>query len=234
MNQLYAQIHASIVAASNEEIRAKLARLIPGAQALGVSVPKLRELVEQFRRDHGTLSLEQACDLMDHLCQDRVREELLFGIFLLGRYGKYLAGLPWQRLETWIGALDNWETCDQLASNVSGTVVAANLALIERLVAITGSDHPWKRRFALATAVELNHKGRSYPEATFQICTPLMGDPEPSVRKAIGWALKEASKKSENQVYEFLFHHRDRIPASVLREASEKLTTFHKSQLIKR
>jgi 3-methyladenine DNA glycosylase AlkD len=232
MDPLYRQIQASILAVSDESVRAKLARLIPGARTTGAKVPGLRELVEQFHRNNPALTLEQACDLMDELCQGRVREEILFGAFLLGGYGKKLASLPWGRLEPWIEALDNWETCDQLASNVSGAVVASNLALVDNLVMLTRSENPWKRRFALATTSELNHKGRSHPGETFRVCTPLLDDPEPTVRKAVGWALKEASKKAENQVYEFLLKRRERIPASVLREASEKLSPAHRAQLL--
>lgn len=78
---------------------------------------------------------------MDELCQDRCREEILFGLFWLGRLGKRVSGLPWSRLEPWLEALDNWETYDQLASNVSGAIVAANLGLMEQVVALTGSDN---------------------------------------------------------------------------------------------
>jgi 3-methyladenine DNA glycosylase AlkD len=228
MNSLYHQIIAEILGISDENVRAKLARLIPGAKATGATIPELRDLVARFRLDNQALTLEQACDLMDELCRGRVREEILFGVFLLGGYGKQLSSLPWRRLQPWLESLDNWETCDQLASNVSGTIVASNLDLVERLVALSGSEDPWKRRFALATAVELNHKGRSHPEETLRICTPLLNDPEPIVRKAVAWALKEASKKSETRVFEFLVAHKERIPASVLREASEKLSPAHK------
>jgi 3-methyladenine DNA glycosylase AlkD len=145
--------------------------------------------------------------------------------------GKRISALPWSRLEPWLEALDNWETCDQLASNVSGAIVAANLGLMEQVVALTGSDNRWKRRFALATAVELNHKGRSQPELTLQVCHPLLADPEPLVRKAVGWALREASKKAETRVFEFLLEQREQMPASVLREAAEKLRPEHQQRL---
>ncbi|MCI0393623.1 MAG: DNA alkylation repair protein [Chloroflexi bacterium] len=232
MTQLHDQIYSSLAAAADPETKAKLARLIPGAKALGVTVPQLRELVDAFRRQHSALTLDQACGLMDELCHGRVREEILFGAFLLGHFGKKTAAIPWPRLEPWIGALDNWETCDQLASNVSGAVVAADLGLVERLVELTGSANPWQRRFALATASELNHKGRSHPRETLRVCQPLLADPEPAVRKAVGWALKEASKKAEDEVFDFLLAHRAQMPASILREASEKLSPAHKQQLM--
>jgi 3-methyladenine DNA glycosylase AlkD len=79
--------------------------------------------------------------------------------------------------------------------------------------------------------VELNHKGRAQPELTLRVCHPLLADPEPLVRKAVGWALREASKKAETRVFEFLLEQREQMPASVLREAAEKLRPEHQQRL---
>lgn len=232
MREYRNQIHKRLVASADEETKGRLLRIVPGAKAIGVTVPKLRELVNEFRGEHTNLTLDQACNLMDELCGNGLREEILFGIFLLGRFAKKVAGVRWARFAPWIYVLDNWETCDQLASQVAGAVVAADLNLVDRLVELTNSRNPWKRRFALATASELNHKGRSHPTETMMVCAKLLTDAEPTVRKAVGWALKEASKKAETQVFDFLLAHRRQMPASILREASEKLTPAHKKQLL--
>ena len=156
---------------------------------------------------------------------------MLVGIFILGRFGKKVSQITWIRIQSWLDTLNNWETCDQLASNVVGAVVAANLTLVDQLLELTASSNPWKRRFALATASELNHKGRTHPKETFRICEPLVGDTEPTVRKALGWALKEASKHAPDQVFTFLLSHRDKIHSSALRDAAEKLSPDQKTQL---
>lgn len=111
-------------------------------------------------------------------------------------------------------------------------MVAADLALVAQLEVLTASDNPWTRRFALATVSELNHQGRSHPEETLRVCRSLLSDPEPTVRKAVGWALKEASKKAETRVYEFLLEHGAQMATGVLREASEKLTPAHRAQVL--
>lgn len=225
------QIHKQLVANADLKTKEKVLRFVPGAKVIGLTVPKIRESVLEFRRAHPDLTLEAATNLMDALCSDRCREEILFGIFLLSAFGKKTANVSWDRLSAWSDALDNWETCDQLASQVSGAVVAANLDLVDRLVALRRSDNQWKRRFALATASELNHKGRAHPAETLRVCELFLGDEEPTVRKALGWTLKEASKKAKTDVFEFLLTHRRRLPLSVLRDAAEKLTPAQKKQL---
>lgn len=232
MREVRNQIYKRLLSSADEETKGRLLRVVPGAKAIGVTVPKLRELVNEFRGEHTTLTLDQACDLMDELCRNGLREEILFGIFLLGRFGKRVAEVRWARFAPWIDALDNWETCDQLASQAAGAVLAADVNLVNRLVELTKSSNPWKRRFALATASELNHKGRVHPTETMTVCAELLTDAEPTVRKAVGWALKEASKKAEIEVFAFLLSNRRQMHASVLREASEKLTPAHKKQLL--
>jgi 3-methyladenine DNA glycosylase AlkD len=230
MSDFYQTIHTQILANADPEIQKKLTRVIPGAKTVGVPVPILRELAKVFC-GQNSLTLSQACDLMDELCHLGSREEILAGIFILGGFGKKATQISWARIQPWLDALDNWETCDQLASNIVGAVVAADLNLVDELLKLTASPNPWKRRFALATASELNHKGRVHPVETFRICELLVGDTEPAVRKALGWALKEASKHTPDQVFAFLLKHRGEIHSSALREAAEKLNPEQKTQL---
>src|SRR5262245_20310825 len=229
---LFIQIRRAIGNAADPATKAKMSRLVPGANILGVTVPAVRDLAATLRSEQAGLSLGDACALLDALCRDGIREEILFGIFLLGSYGKKVASLDWSRLSAWIEALDNWETCDQLASNVGGPVVAARLSYVDHLIALAHSGNRWKRRFAVAVASELNHRGRSHPEETFRICRLLLADPEPMVWKAVGWAIREASKKDEAAAVAFLLEHRQSIPTKILREATLKLSPADRQRIL--
>lgn len=211
--------------------RAALETLIPGARALGVRVPVLREKAAALRREHRALPLGALADVMDSFAAGRMREEILIGSFWLGRYGKAAEGLEWRRLSAWIPALDNWETCDQLAMNVAARVVAADPTLVAELRRLTQSRSEWSRRFALATASALNQKGRAHVEETLAICAPLVADDSPHVRKAVGWALREACKHDPAAVEAFLREHRSRAHPSVVREGSAKLSAPRRAAL---
>lgn len=230
--QLLAEIRPRLQALADPETRKKVERSVPGAKILGVKVPELRELAKVLRARHRQMILDEACDLMDELCKERIREEILVGIFLLGRFGKRIEELPWSRLEGWLEAIDNWETCDQLASNVAGRIAGAHLEVVDRLIELTAAENPWIRRFALATASDLNHHGRSFPQQTLRVCEPLLDDPARTVSMAVGWAIREASKKDGEAVFEFLRLHRDAMPRRVLREASAKLAPEWKQELL--
>lgn len=203
--------------------RGALETLIPGARALGVRVPLLRARAAALRREHRALPLTTLADVMDSFAAGRMREEILVGTFWLARYGRAIEGLPWRRLSAWIPALDNWETCDQLAMNVAARVVAADPGLVASLRRLTDARSEWARRFALATASALNQKGRVHVAETLSICAPLVADGSPHVRKAVGWALREASRHDPAAVAAFLLEHRARAHPSVVREGSAKL-----------
>jgi len=211
--------------------RVALETLIPVARALGVRVPVLRARAAALRRAHRALPLATIADVMDSLAAGRMREEVLLGTFWLARYGRAVDGLPWRRLAAWIPALDNWETCDQLAMNVAARVVAADPALVSSLRRLTGARSEWARRFALATASALNQKGRVHVAETLAICAPLVADGSPHVRKAVGWALREASRHDPAAVEAFLRAHRSQAHASVVREGSAKLSAPRRAAL---
>ena len=211
--------------------RAALETLIPGSRALGVRVPMLRVRAAALRREHRALPLATLADVMDSFAAGRMREEILIGTFWLARYGRTVEGLPWRRLAAWIPAIDNWETCDQLAMNVAARVVAADQALVQALRRLTRARSPWARRFALATASALNQKGRVHVTETLAICAPLVADESPHVRKAVGWALREASRHDPAAVEEFLRQHRSVAHPSVVREGSAKLSTARRAAL---
>jgi 3-methyladenine DNA glycosylase AlkD len=225
-------IRAWLRGAARADVRAALATLIPGARALGVPVPALRAQAAALRDAHRDLPLDGVAALMDGFAASRVREEILIGTFWLARYGKKVEGLPWRRIEAWLPALDNWETCDQLAMGVAARVVAADPARVAGLVRLTTARSEWMRRFALATASALNQKGRAHVTETLAICAPLVADPSPNVRKAVGWALREACKHDPGAVEAFLRSHAARAHRSVIREGSAKLPAARREAIM--
>ena len=131
---------------------------------IGVRVPVLRQIVKALRSEHKELTLELAHELLTEFCKERCREEILVGVFLVASFSRSFSPdmLPalWKDIDEWVEYDDNWETCDQLAMNVAGEVVAKDLSLSKDLVVWARADNKWRRRFAVATTTVLNQKGR--------------------------------------------------------------------------
>lgn len=225
-------MRAGLTAAAEPAYRDQIEKLVPGIRTLGVRVPKIRALAAALAKADLALDAEAAAGLLDKACVGGSRDEILGAIFLLARFRKALPHLPWPRIAAWLKAVDNWETCDQLAMTIAAPAVAANAALLPRLQALTADRNRWARRFALATAAALTQKGRGQTEACLGIAARLMTDDEPMVQKALAWALREASDDDPAGVAALLHQHRATLSARVLREASEKLPAKIRAALL--
>jgi 3-methyladenine DNA glycosylase AlkD len=217
----------------------QLERLVPGVRALGVRVPVLRALARELRAD-----VDAACAFLDAACADGCRELILLGTM---RVARHRGALAWPQLVRWLSAespanagraaapkavrssIDNWETCDLLAMSIAAAVVAARLELVDELVALARTGSVWHRRFAVATAAALDQDGRSHPAEALRVCEPVLADREPIVRKAVAWAIREASERDEALAFAFLRDHAHRLPRALAREASVKLSPAHRA-----
>lgn len=200
-------------------------------ETMGVRVPALRAVAKSWMTRARPPTQDQAAALLDVVCEDRCREEILFAVFLLAHHRRSLSQDLWPRVDCWIEGIDNWETCDQIAMNIGGEIAAEHPHLVEDLVAWTASQNCWRRRFAVVCTTVLNQKGRSSPEATLRVCRPLLGDADQVVLNAVGWALREACKGGAAEVFAFLREHRQQLPRRLLREASQKLTPAQRAEL---
>lgn len=201
-------------------------------RVIGVRVPAIRAEAKSFLAAHRELSVEAVISLMGQAASRGVREEMLFCTFVLTKFRRKFPAELLDHVDTWIEAIDNWETCDQLAMNVAADLVARDIAEVDRLESWAQSENQWRRRFALATSAALNQKGRQFPKETLRVCSHVLNDPEPQVRKAVGWAIREASELDEAAAFRFLREHRKATHPTVLREASEKLTADQREILL--
>jgi len=220
----------ALAGAADAAYRGQIEMLVPGIRTLGVRVPRIRALAADLDRD-AALDVESAMDVLDSACADGSRDEILLGIFLLARFHKALPALPWPRIAGWLAAVDNWETCDQLAMTIAAPAVAANDDLLAQLKMLARDRNLWARRFALATAAALTQKGRGRTDACLEIAALLVRDAEPMVQKALAWALREASEAEPDAVAALLRQHKAALSPRVLREASEKLPAAVRAKL---
>jgi 3-methyladenine DNA glycosylase AlkD len=222
------EIRAALEARADPAYLKSIQRLVPGVRTLGVRIPQIKALAAELHQ-RWQLSDGELWSLMDALCAGRIRDEMLLGVVLISRRRKALA--PWSHIERWVKEIDNWETCDQLATNVIAGRVAGEPALLKKVEQWSGASNFWLRRLAVATTVGLNQRGRSNVAAALSVCAGLMNDAEPMVRKAVGWALREASEQDPAAAFALLKSHRTKAHKSVLREGAQKLPAELRKQL---
>lgn len=191
-------------------------RMVALLVAVGQVVPLNRLLARQREGRAGqavaTAKVEAA----------RVRQAELGGMYL-----------EWVRR----GYVNNWDLVDASAEHLVGSWLLEPLATravgaaagrsappplpaeIERLLT---SHSLWERRVAVLATFATTRTGTDWP--AYAVAARLLEDPEDLIHKAVGWMLREAGKRvDEEALRAFLDVHAAAMPRTMLRYAIERL-----------
>ena len=231
-------IRADLERAADPAYRTKIAELVPtGVAIVGVRVPAIRNLAQVWHKAHNDLAPDAAIDLLATAFERRCREEVLFTVVLLSRLKKKLTPAHLQRIDPLIDRVEDWEACDQFSAGVVGEIVgsaidAGKRGEVARLEKWAKSKNPWRRRAAIAATTAFNQKGRRHAGPTLAVCRHAMEEKDAGVKKAVGWALREATKSDARAVYDFLASWKDRAARRILSEGSQKLSAARRKALL--
>lgn len=123
---------------------------------------------------------------------------------------------------------NNWDLVDLSAPYILGCELAAGKHhdTVRRLAT---SESLWERRTAVvATLTCVRHMQL---DLAFEMCLKTLEDPEPLMRKATGWVLREAGKKDINALRRFLSDNIGSISSTTLSYATEKFTPAERAEL---
>ena len=117
--------------------------------------------------------------------------------------------------------LDGWAVADNLAPAASRCLLAEP-GRLDTVEAWIESPHLWTRRAALVFTLPWT-KGERDPERMLGWAARLAEDPEWFIQKAIGWQLRELSKRDPKRVRRFLMEHGEKLKGVARREAMKYL-----------
>jgi len=125
--------------------------------------------------------------------------------------------------ERWVDLyVDNWAKCDTLCNHTLGSFVEMYPEFIGNLRSWARSENRWLRRASAVTLILPARKGLFLNEA-FEISDILLEDRDDMVQKGYGWLLKEASKKHQAEVFDYVMSKKAQMPRTALRYAIEKM-----------
>ena len=115
--------------------------------------------------------------------------------------------------------INNWDLVDRAAPYVVGGYLADKPRDI--LYSLARSRSPWERRTAIVSTYYFIRRGEVGD--TFGIAALLVHDSHTLVQKAVGSWIREAGKKDQKRLLDFLDAHMASMPKVMLRCAIEKL-----------
>lgn len=115
--------------------------------------------------------------------------------------------------------LNNWDFPDRAAPGVIGEYLIDKPRDV--LYQLAQSENPWERRTAIVSTHAFIKKGDI--DDTFKIAEILANDTHELINKAVGSWIREAGKKNESRLKQFLDKHAATMPRVTLRYAVEKL-----------
>jgi 3-methyladenine DNA glycosylase AlkD len=186
-----------------------------GDRFIGVTTPQLRALSREFR----TMALEQVEILLGNPVHEA--RSLALSILVI----RYRRGDAVERQSVFdlylknLDRVDNWDLVDSSAAYIVGPHLQhRDRALLDELAA---SPIIWRRRVAVLATWHFIRAGELTP--TLALCDRLTGDRHDLMHKACGWMLREAMKRDQPLVEDWLIARTPGIARTTLRYAIERL-----------
>jgi 3-methyladenine DNA glycosylase AlkD len=194
---------------------------------IGVRVPDVRIVAKKFIAA-TLIELEQLLDSPIHeqrLCAVIIMTEQYRRADAVARQG--LVDLYLRRSDR----INNWDIVDASCRDIIGQYILDHpekTGLVRRLAR---SSDLWERRIAMVSTWQLIRVGQL--DLTFELAEVLLSDKHDLMHKAVGWMLREAGKKNELRLREFLVQHKSAMPRTALRYAIEKFAPEDRAAFLK-
>ena len=190
---------------------------------IGVPTTQFRRVLKDQLKAAPPLDRTTLLELVSELWAHEVFELRAATVELLDVKGALLLPDDIALVEKLIRASRTWALVDTLAAHVAGSLVERFPQLAETLDAWAEDGDLWVRRAAmLALLVPLRRGGGDF-ERFVRYADAMLEEREFFIRKAIGWVLREVSKKRPALVAEWLGPRMQRASGVTLREALKYL-----------
>jgi 3-methyladenine DNA glycosylase AlkD len=199
---------------------------------LGIRVPEIRREVRTVLADQDISDRNDVLTLTHRLWSRPIHEMRMAAVELLVARSLLLKATDMQLLERYVREAKTWALVDALATSVVGPVVEEHRRLCDRWTAGRDADFLVRRASLLALLKPLRAGGGDFERFT-RYADSMLEEKEFFVRKAIGWVLRETSKKRPKLVYEWLFPRAEAASGVTIREAIRYLPPSQRERVLR-
>jgi 3-methyladenine DNA glycosylase AlkD len=188
----------------------------------GASVGEVRGVAKAFVTGHPDLTHDELTALIRELWARPVHECRMAAVMLLELDARLLGRDDLALIEAMIRGSLTWAYVDDLAGHAAGSLLIRYPELGSRIDAWAIDANFWVRRSALLAQLLPLKQGAAFD--TFAGYSDVMlEEKEFFIRKAIGWVLRETSKRRPEEVYRWMLPRASRASGVTLREAIKYL-----------
>jgi 3-methyladenine DNA glycosylase AlkD len=198
---------------------------------LGVTLPEVRRVVITASRRHPDLTRDELVAWALALWDDALWERRIAAVEVLSLRVRALSAADLATVEELIRAGAGWALVDPLAANVAGHIALKHPDAWQRIDAWSLDEDFWVRRAALLSLLAGIRTGQPDLARFDRYATPMLGEKEFFIRKAIGWVLREISKSDPGYVTAWTERHVREMSGVTFREAIRRLPAGEAARL---
>jgi 3-methyladenine DNA glycosylase AlkD len=235
MTEFAARIERQLSAAGDPD-RAEHERryLKSRLEHLGVSVPAIRRIARDSRREAGGLPRDALLATVEALWARPVHECRMSAVELLELGADELVPEDVGLVERLIRESGTWALVDGLAASVTAPLVERDPELGAVLDRWAVDEDFWLRRSALLALLPPLRRGGGDFARFGRYAEAMLGDREPFIRKAIGWVLRDTAKRRPELVAAWLVPRAARASGVTVREAVRHLPPDRRRPILDR
>jgi 3-methyladenine DNA glycosylase AlkD len=189
----------------------------------GVAAHPLRAAVRSFLDDRPELDSKSLKVVVSRLWSEPVFDLRAAAVAILERRNRRFGVDLLDFVEPMLASSFTWALVDWISTKVVAPVVSRNPEATDRLRRWAAADDFWLRRASLLSLLPDLRAGGGNFELFAELAVPMLAEREFFIRKAIGWVLRDTSRKRPELVASFVEMHRDAMSALTYREATRRL-----------
>lgn len=192
-----------------------------GDKFLGVKVPITREVVKQCWQETTFEDLEACIQSEYH----EIRLAALLTLVQIFKHAKKDKALQQQCVDFYLAHteyINNWDLVDLSCYELLGTWLLDKDKMLLYDLARDGKT-VWEQRIGMVSTMQFIRHGQL--DDTYAIADLFLDKPQPLhdlLQKAVGWLLREAGKRDEQRLKDWLSTRYKTMPRTMLRYAIEK------------
>ena len=187
----------------------------------GVKVPTVNRIAQKYWKQVSSRDKREIFGLCEELYASHYTEEAFIVSNWIPRLKDQFAREDFLLFADWIETyISNWATCDSFCNHAMGDFIEKFPEFTRELKGWTRSDNRWVRRAAAVSLIVPAKRGE-FLEDVIGIADLLLTDKDDMVQKGYGWLLKEASRKHQSVVFDYVVKNRRMMPRTALRYAIE-------------